>query len=216
MLDQETELKEKEDRFSDLSKNQLRRLVPLVIRYSHALGAPVPAKKNKHNWTFPQLLVRICKQFSDINAKVRDEGGKVTLEQCARFLHLMVHHPIGNVSISYDDIDALRYKRKKQARKLGLGRGPADDLKKAFYRSWDWNNLRFQTLLRFGRRCMCCGATPETGATLQVDHIKPIHTHWPLRLDPENLQVLCASCNRGKGATSEADFRPDQPIGPEP
>lgn len=41
-----------------------------------------------------------------------------------------------------------------------------------------------------------------------VDHIKPISKHWHLRLDPDNLQVLCNDCNKGKGAWDETDYRP--------
>lgn len=41
---------------------------------------------------------------------------------------------------------------------------------------------------------------------MNVDHIKPLHKRWDLRLNPRNLQTLCASCNWGKGAT-EKDWR---------
>lgn len=40
-----------------------------------------------------------------------------------------------------------------------------------------------------------------------VDHIKPVRKYWHLRLDPDNLQVLCADCNRAKGNWDETDFR---------
>jgi 5-methylcytosine-specific restriction endonuclease McrA len=41
-----------------------------------------------------------------------------------------------------------------------------------------------------------------------VDHIKPLHHHWSLRLQKTNLQVLCDECNQGKGAWDETDHRP--------
>ena len=76
-----------------------------------------------------------------------------------------------------------------------------------FLDTWEWTTLRYQVLQKFGRRCMCCGATPETGATLHVDHIKPRSKFPHLALDINNLQVLCAACNKGKGNWDETDFR---------
>ena len=70
-----------------------------------------------------------------------------------------------------------------------------------------WSKLRIHILDKYGRKCQCCGATPESGAVINVDHIKPRERYPHLALDPDNLQVLCADCNRGKGA-SETDYRP--------
>jgi 5-methylcytosine-specific restriction endonuclease McrA len=39
-----------------------------------------------------------------------------------------------------------------------------------------------------------------------VDHVKPLHSHWHLRLQPGNLQTLCALCNHGKGGMDK-DWR---------
>lgn len=41
---------------------------------------------------------------------------------------------------------------------------------------------------------------------MNVDHIKPLHQYWDLRLKARNLQTLCASCNWGKDHT-EKDWR---------
>lgn len=79
----------------------------------------------------------------------------------------------------------------------------------AFYTSWDWARLRYRALQKAGRTCMCCGATPADGARIHVDHIKPIRHFWNLRLDPENLQILCEPCNMGKGSWDQTDFRAD-------
>lgn len=78
----------------------------------------------------------------------------------------------------------------------------------AFYASWDWARLRYRILQKKARTCMCCGATATDGAKIHVDHIKPIRRFWHLRLDPDNLQVLCEPCNMGKGSWDETDFRP--------
>lgn len=59
----------------------------------------------------------------------------------------------------------------------------------------------------------CCGATPRhltlggQPVRLVVDHIRPLGTHWHLRLEAENLQVLCDDCNMGKGGVHIEDFR---------
>lgn len=76
-----------------------------------------------------------------------------------------------------------------------------------FLASYEWRRLRYETLLKHGRKCQCCGASPETGAVLNVDHIKPRRTHPELAVDPDNLQVLCGECNHGKGNWDTTDFR---------
>ena len=82
------------------------------------------------------------------------------------------------------------------------------DQSKEFLSSWEWRTLRYEILLKHGRRCMCCGATPDDGVTvICVDHIKPRHKFPSLSLDPDNLQVLCGVCNQGKGAWDSTDFR---------
>ena len=51
-------------------------------------------------------------------------------------------------------------------------------------------------LMKDGARCKLCGATPQDGAKLHVDHIKPWANGGETVL--ENLQILCAKCNIGK------------------
>jgi len=72
----------------------------------------------------------------------------------------------------------------------------------AFYKSWEWAELRYQALKKYGSRCMLCGAS-----RVVVDHIKPIRTHWHLRLKFWNLQILCNLCNRAKGSRDRTDWR---------
>ena len=60
------------------------------------------------------------------------------------------------------------------------------------------------------RWCLCCH---REGRGLQIDHIRPRYlggTH-----DIENLQLLCAECNRGKG-TAVMNFRVSRAQGQEP
>lgn len=75
-----------------------------------------------------------------------------------------------------------------------------------FYRSPEWKQLRYMILVQRGGRCECCGASAKDGAKLNVDHVEPISKAWERRLDPTNLQVLCGSCNQGKGGRSD-DWR---------
>lgn len=79
--------------------------------------------------------------------------------------------------------------------------------KRDFYQSWEWKELRFKILTKFTPRCMLCGITSKE-AKICVDHILPISTHWDLRLNEDNLQVLCDECNKGKSNKSLDDFRP--------
>lgn len=77
-----------------------------------------------------------------------------------------------------------------------------------FYKSWAWTALRMKVLKVYGRRCQCCGASPENGAVIQDDHIKPRSKFPELELEFDNLQVLCQECNRGKSNVLTDDFRP--------
>ena len=59
----------------------------------------------------------------------------------------------------------------------------------------------------YGRKCMCCGDSPENGAVMNVDHIQPRLRFPSLALDARNLQVLCGPCNKGKCNELETDYR---------
>ena len=76
-----------------------------------------------------------------------------------------------------------------------------------FLESYAWRKLRMEALLKYGPKCMCCGATPKTGAIMNVDHIKPRQTHPELALELDNLQILCGECNHGKGNWDTTDWR---------
>lgn len=76
-----------------------------------------------------------------------------------------------------------------------------------FYRSGPWRQARYAALKRYGFRCMACGLSSDADVIIHVDHIKPIRLYWELRLDEDNLQVLCELCNHGKGSWDETDFR---------
>lgn len=74
----------------------------------------------------------------------------------------------------------------------------------AFYASPEWRMTRYEILRRDGAKCACCRTANKP---VHVDHIKSLRTHWELRLNPNNLQVLCEDCNVGKGARHADDWR---------
>lgn len=76
-----------------------------------------------------------------------------------------------------------------------------------FYKSYEWRKLRYKVLKKYGATCMVCGRERENGFMIHVDHIKPLRKYWELRLDANNLQVLCDECNHGKGNWDETDWR---------
>lgn len=74
-----------------------------------------------------------------------------------------------------------------------------------FHNSLAWRKVRYEVLRMSNGRCQCCGAH-GSNTSLHVDHIKPRSLYPMLALDPTNLQVLCADCNMGKGATDEINW----------
>jgi len=79
---------------------------------------------------------------------------------------------------------------------------------KNFYGSWQWKKLRYAVIKYYGATCMCCGSTPKAGGAITVDHILPVKKYPKLKLDFNNCQVLCKSCNMGKSDNDFTDFRP--------
>ena len=84
------------------------------------------------------------------------------------------------------------------------GINPASD---DFLHSFEWKSVRMMALKKHGAVCQCCGASPMTGAVMNVDHIKPRKIFPQLALDVENLQILCSDCNHGKGNWDMTDWR---------
>ena len=86
-------------------------------------------------------------------------------------------------------------------------------VKKRGFKIWDYrlleldpipDDLRYCVLKDSGGRCALCGKTNRE-VPLDVDHIIPRSRGG--KNEYENLQVLCAKCNRTKGNKDEADFR---------
>lgn len=79
-----------------------------------------------------------------------------------------------------------------------------------FLQSYEWRSLRMEVLAKYGPICMCCGATRADGEKIHVDHIKPRRKRPDLALIFDNLQVLCGTCNHGKGNWNDTDWRPKE------
>jgi len=72
-----------------------------------------------------------------------------------------------------------------------------------------------RVLVRYGAVCQCCGASAKDGLRIHVDHIKPRRDFPELALVEDNLQVLCAVCNHGKGNWDQTDWRADRRLTPD-
>lgn len=101
----------------------------------------------------------------------------------------------------------------QQASRMGLAIGKKEykpepryepGMGKAFYKTREWRTVRYQALVKHGKKCQCCGTVK---GLLHVDHVKPRSKYPELELDINNLQILCEACNIGKSNTDETDWR---------
>lgn len=81
-----------------------------------------------------------------------------------------------------------------------------------FLRSSAWKALRKSVLQHYGAKCMCCGYASDKRGKINVDHIKPRKFFPELALEFDNLQVLCARCNKDKGNKHMTDYRYAQAV----
>lgn len=157
-------------------------------------GMPCPADYSYKRWVFHQLDFI----YSYVGANLESDKAKVKKKKNSQKpdKDIEKHGPVVLV-------DPKKYELEQK-----VGKKPAYAKSDAFLKSYEWRKVRMQAIKRYGAKCMCCGATPATGAAMNVDHIKP-RKHYPqLALDLENLQILCGPCNHGKGNWDETDWRP--------
>jgi len=134
--------------------------------------------------------------------------GKDTWSGSAKnFLKANLEPLKAHVSDNRKQLAAVRAERKarRQPRVRTVSPAVASD---SFLETYEWRKLRMQALKKYGPKCMCCGATPATGAVMNVDHIKPRKLFPNLALELSNLQILCHECNHGKGNWDQTDWRP--------
>lgn len=104
-------------------------------------------------------------------------------------------------------VSANPKKAEKLKRKLEKRKYLAES--KGFYESKEWLQLRVRVFEKYQAECMMCGRNRrEHKVVLHVDHIKPRSKYPHLALEFNNLQILCADCNIGKGNRYETDWRP--------
>lgn len=76
-----------------------------------------------------------------------------------------------------------------------------------FLTSQEWLDLRYRVLKKHNGCCQLCGSRGSETNPIQADHIKPRSKFPELALSEANLQVLCRSCNIGKGNRDDTDWR---------
>ncbi|MCD5035209.1 HNH endonuclease [Enterococcus faecalis] len=80
------------------------------------------------------------------------------------------------------------HKRKKKVQKRYYSKN------KSFYKSDEWKSVADAVRFRDKYKCSICHK-PVFGRDSQVDHIKPIWLNPNLRLDMNNLRLVCATCH---------------------
>jgi len=70
-----------------------------------------------------------------------------------------------------------------------------------------WFKLKIDAMHKMGIDCLRCGKSPKSWNDINVDHIKPRKLFPTLCDKPENLQILCGSCNKAKGNKHDYDYR---------
>lgn len=112
------------------------------------------------------------------------------------------------------DIPTPKFKGKlvkNQSRKKNKRKKVSKKVDYSFYKSREWLELRVRVLEKYECKCMMCGRSPKDhNVVIHVDHIMPRSKYPVLSLDFNNLQLLCAACNRGKGNKYQTDWRPDE------
>jgi 5-methylcytosine-specific restriction endonuclease McrA len=169
-----------------------------TIAQCHALGAGWPPSKG---WIDRAIVTDFTQEqlASFIKFKSRTETKKARAEQRA------IRRAAKGTGKSLPCKTVFRQEAKTPARK-GMFR--IDPNSPEFLASYEWRTLRMEVLTKYGPRCMCCGATPDDGLRMHVDHIKPRKKYPGLALIFDNLQVLCEVCNHGKSNWDETDWRP--------
>ncbi len=108
--------------------------------------------------------------------------------------------------IAYKEKSIKKSKKKKKSIRPQIS-NCGNVISNEFLMTYEWRKLRMEALKLHGSTCQCCGASPKTGAVMNVDHIKPRKLFPELALDINNLQVLCSECNHGKGNWDQTDWR---------
>jgi len=168
----------------------MKNITYVALMYSFGRGCGKPLGSPKLS-PYPQ----VSKRLDDLgHRKSKNESDKA---HCMRFLDVI-------------KATAAGHGKKKTVKKENTWKPSADtkNVKSdSFLQSYEWRRIRMVALKKHGATCQCCGASPKTGAVMNVDHIKPRKLFPDLALDVNNLQVLCHECNHGKGNWDKTDWR---------
>lgn len=136
--------------------------------------------------------------YAEVVLKLIDELARLENEQfeCSIECHSWVHRPYHELgwSLYHDALNMVRFKSPACWRTITEPLVVKKDRNRS-PRAVK-NSLRVRVLLKGGATCRLCGARPEQGAKLHVDHIIPWSKGGETVL--ENLQILCDKCNIGK------------------
>lgn len=155
------------------------------------------------------------------NAKLALEilGGNLTPDELQKLIPLNREDQVRANKAINDANEIVKFKRRlkltkrntKQPTELTvtkiIKKSGIDPTLDSFLNTFEWKAIRKMALNLYGSRCQCCGASPSTGAVMNVDHIKSRKFYPHLALDINNLQVLCGDCNEGKGNWDMTDHR---------
>ena len=152
-------------------------------------------------------IISLCSKYLRV---VRGKGlakGESPISLAVKHLHET--HRMQCIGVAEKSFDYLEKNKNVMREVVAADKKPKKSKveKREFLETYAWRKVRMEALLKYGPKCMCCGATPKTGAVMNVDHIKPRKTHPELALSLENLQILCNECNHGKGNWDKTDWR---------
>lgn len=77
----------------------------------------------------------------------------------------------------------------------GLGETLNGKERKALYKTRAWKWVARAARKRDGYRCRRCGAGKKGKRSLALHHIRPFSRHPELRLELDNLVLLCRACH---------------------
>lgn len=69
-----------------------------------------------------------------------------------------------------------------------------------FYKSPEWFRARAAAIRKANGKCASCGCNIIGKGKARVDHIRPLRQYPALALDPNNLRVLCPTCDNMRHA----------------
>jgi len=93
-------------------------------------------------------------------------------------------------------------KREDRGYRRSAARKRRNIRRRLYYSGW-FGICKEYLIYKHGKQCMRCGEKRR----LTIDHIVPIKRRPDLAGDVNNMQLLCAACNREKGCGDDTDYR---------